>query len=254
MSDWQLNQDKGIAPQIAMPPLPPEEPQQPEPVQEVAQEQESSVAQEEQPVDQSIAQETRKYDNDRNIRAIREEARRLKAENERLIRESQQRSAKPQEDESEYDLRSDDIAEGKHLNKVNQKIRQLESKLEMSNIELRLKSQFPDFDRVVTQDSLQQLQDEHPEIYQTIYSSNDMYNKAASAYTIMKKLKIGVPDESERERQQALKNAVKPRTVTSISPQQGNTPLSQANAFANGLTAELQAQLIKEMNTARKGY
>ena len=37
-----------------------------------------------------------------------------------------------------------------------------------------------------------------------------------------------------------------------MSPQQGDSPLSRANAFANGLTPELRVQLIKEMEEARK--
>lgn len=36
-----------------------------------------------------------------------------------------------------------------------------------------------------------------------------------------------------------------------LSPQQGDSPLSKANAFANGLTEDLKKQLQKEMFEAR---
>jgi hypothetical protein len=41
--------------------------------------------------------------------------------------------------------------------------------------------------------------------------------------------------------------------MASISPQQGDSPLTKANAFANGeLTPELKAQLWKETNQYRR--
>jgi hypothetical protein len=190
-------------------------------------------------------------DQERNYRALRAEAKRLRAENERLMREREM-PRDPQESFNEP--ASDDIVEGKHLKYYASKIKQLESQLHQNTIEQRLKSQYTDFDKVVNEQTVSQLQDEYPELFQTIQSSNDLYNKAASAYTLIKKLGIATPTEAERERHTAIKNAAKPRTVTSIMPQAGNSPLSNANAFANGLTPELQAQLLKEMNSYRKGF
>jgi hypothetical protein len=54
------------------------------------------------------------------------------------------------------------------------------------------------------------------------------------------------------DRAAAQKNASKPKPLASVSPQQGDSPLSRANAFANGLTPELQKQLRQEMEEARK--
>ena len=56
----------------------------------------------------------------------------------------------------------------------------------------------------------------------------------------------------QNDKAKAVINAQKPRPLTSISPQQGDSPLSKANAFANGLTPELQAQLLKEMKQSMK--
>jgi hypothetical protein len=50
----------------------------------------------------------------------------------------------------------------------------------------------------------------------------------------------------------AQKNAAKPKPLASVNPQQGDSPLSKANAFANGLTDDLKKQLRKEMEDARR--
>jgi hypothetical protein len=81
---------------------------------------------------------------ERNFRNLRMKADRLEKErNEALQRlrsyESQQAP------EEEFDLKPNDLAEGKHLNKVQNKIQSLEHQL----IETRLRSQYPDIDSVV---------------------------------------------------------------------------------------------------------
>ena len=58
----------------------------------------------------------------------------------------------------------------------------------------------------------------------------------------------------EADKRKAQENSAKPRPMASVSPQQGESPLSHANAFANGLTPELQKQLWKEMQDAKKGF
>jgi hypothetical protein len=52
----------------------------------------------------------------------------------------------------------------------------------------------------------------------------------------------------------AHKNASKPKPLASVSPQQADSPLSKANAFANmPLSKEVKNQLHKEMIAAMKG-
>ena len=60
-------------------------------------------------------------------------------------------------------------------------------------------------------------------------------------------------DNYSKDRDKAQSNASKPKPLASVSPQQGDSPLSRANAFANGLTDELKSQLRKEMEQARQG-
>src|SRR5579872_1281647 len=198
----------------------------------------------------------------RILREKAEKAEQRAQELERVIAQSYRREKKehiPEERVHEEDLsinlEDDSLVEGKHLSKVDKKIRKLEQKLaqyeqnaNLSSAELRLKSQYPDFDQVVSEENLANLKATYPEIAHTINTSTDLYSKAVSAYTMIKKLNIG-DDSYIVEQQMAKKNSVKPKSLASISPAQSDSPLSKANVFANGvLTDELKASMLKEMN------
>jgi hypothetical protein len=202
---------------------------------------------------------------EKNLKILRERSARAEKERDEAVRrlqeiESLKAQSTPQPEDDEITLGPDELAEGKHLSRVTRKIRKLEEELKsyrqqasVDTTEARLKAQYPDFDKIVTQENIELLRDAYPEIAQTIHSSSDLYSRAASAYTIIKKMGIA-QDTSvfDADKIAAQKNSYKPKPTASISPQQGDTPLSKANAFANGLTPELQAQLLKEMQAARR--
>ena len=135
---------------------------------------------------------------------------------------------------------------------MEKKLAQYESKSSESIIEAKIKSELPDFDAVVNSENINRLNQEFPEIATTLRDTKDLYSKATAAYKIMKKFGIYRDKTYDHEKAIAMKNVAKPRTVTSLNPQQGDSPLSKANAFANGLSKDLQAQLLKEMSNARK--
>jgi hypothetical protein len=186
---------------------------------------------------------------ERNFRALREKAERIQRErDEALIRLKQFEDAQRSESES-LNLGPDDLAEGKHLNKVQKQIKDLETQVQ----EARLRARYPDIDKVVNSDNLALLKQEHPEVASIIGASKDMYSQAVTAYTMIKKLGILQDDSSYGvDKALAQKNAAKPRPLASVSPQQGDSPLSKANAFANGLTDELKKQLHRETMEAIK--
>ena len=205
-------------------------------------------------VDDSIA---------RNMRALREKAERIERERDEAIRRLKEFEASRGSAAEEEDPRvgADDIVEGKHLSKYDKKIKKLEAELEtqrqqavMLAAEARLKAQYNDFDKVVSKDNIDKLRELYPEIASTLNTSTDLYATGVSAYTMIKKLGVHVEDEYQNEKAVALKNAAKPKPLTSISPQQGDSPLSKANAFANGLTDELKEQLRREMFEARRAH
>src|SRR5277367_2604379 len=144
---------------------------------------------------------------------------------------------------------SDDFAEGKHVKQLSNEIRKLRAEVKQqqqqsstSIIEARLKIEYPDIERVVTKENIEILEMQEPDIASTINDSQDLYKKAVAAYKLIKKYGIQAEDNYSQDRSRAQINASKPRPLTSISPQQGDSPLSHANAFANGLTDELKAQ------------
>jgi DNA repair exonuclease SbcCD ATPase subunit len=193
-------------------------------------------------------------ENMRNLREKAERAERERDELKRALQEAQNRTP-----EEEITLAPDDLAEGKHLTKVQQKLRNLENKLQeyeqrshLNIAEARIKAKHPDFDSVVSRENIEVLSALYPELAQTLMHSQDIYTQGVSAYTLIKKLGIHKDVSYEADKQQAQKNSLKPRPLASVSPQQGESPLSHANAFAQGLTEDLKKQLYKEMVQASK--
>ena len=201
----------------------------------------------------------------KNFRQLKEKAQKLESERNEAMRIAQELQSKlnPQqpkiEDEVDYRINPDDLVEGKHLNKFEKKIKKLEDTLKNyqqqtteSTIEVKLKNQFPDFDKIVSRENVELLKEAYPELAQTLNSSTDLYSKAVSAYTLIKKFGIHQEEPFKADVERAKINAAKPKPLASIAPQQGDTPLSRANAFAQGLTDDLRKQLHKEMLDAMK--
>lgn len=199
---------------------------------------------------------------DSNLNFLRKMADQATRERDDALRRLKEIESKKVESRDEdFSVKDDDLVEGKHLAKYAKKIKQLEDQQEQymrqsseSNAEVRLKTQFPDFDKVMTLENVQSLSMAYPELAKAINSSSNLYDKASSAYTLIKKFGIYEEHPYEAEKQRAIANSVKPRPLTSVSPQQGDSPMQRANAFANGLTPELKEALLKEMAESRKGY
>lgn len=207
----------------------------------------------------------------KELRNKAEQAQRERDEALRILKEIQERNQQQApvlqaQDEEDYSVsvEEDALVEGKHLSKVNKQIKRLENQLKqyqqqasLNSTEVKLKTTYPDFDAIVTKENLDNLRITYPEIASTINSSQDIYAKAVSAYTMIKKLGIATPvDTFQDDKAQAQKNALKPKPLASVSPSGSNdSPLNRANAFASGkLTDDLQKALLKEMQEARKGY
>lgn len=198
-------------------------------------------------------------------KALQAEKRAQELEAALLAAQAQKQSAHqpeaPQEAEEEVSLDADALVEGKHLSKVNKHIKKLEQQLAqyqqqtaLSATELRLKTQYPDFDKVVSKENLESFRIAYPELATTLNASTDLYSKAVSAYTMIKRLGIGEDDPYIEEKALVQRNAAKPKPLASINPQQGDSPLSRANAFATGkLSDDMKKQLWREMNEIRKG-
>lgn len=218
-------------------------------------------------VQQEKAEEPKKpIKEEPNYVALREEVGRAQRERDEALRKLQEQTQRkqPVQEEQEEDLTNpNDLVEGKIVNKLHKELRTMKKQLSQyqrqSNelaAEARVRAQYPDFDSICSQENLETFRNKYPELAESIISTGDVYKAAVSAYTVMKNMGIASQPQARQEEQPATinKNSTKPRVSASISPTQGESPLSQANLYANGLTEELKAKLRKEMNEAAKNY
>lgn len=206
-----------------------------------------------------------------NMRVLRERSQRAERERDELLKKLQDMESKfssphatkqiqeVQEDIEDLTINPDDLAEGKHLFKLVNKIKKLEAKLEQNEkksyattAEMQIKREYPDFEKVASYDNLRMLREMDSDLADAIMATTDPYKQLSLAYKMVKKLGIYHEDLYEGDKERAVKNSLKPKPLAAISPQQGESPLSKANAFANGLTDDLKEQLRKEMYAARK--
>jgi len=163
------------------------------------------------------------------------------------------------QEEQEYSYGDEELIEGKHLKKEMDSIKKQLQAYKQQQVaqtdESRLKNVYSDFDKVVNPETIKKLKELDPETAETIATSNaSLYARGAAAYKRIKELGAYVEDKHQENRDRAHANVTKPRPLNSVSPQQGDSPLSMANAFANGLTPELKKQLWKEVQEASKKH
>lgn len=251
----------------------PDNNQENEVIQEETQTQETLQAldanPEKQPSDSQNNPQKQPSDVENNFIALRKKAQRVERERDEAMRRlaeyeaSKQPQPQAADEDLDFGLDQDAIAEGKHLNKMIKKMKQLENQLKeqeqrtsMGIVEAQIKSKYPDFDNVVSSDNIAMLREQYPELAQTLNTSSDLYSKAVSAYTLIKKLGITPEDQAlyKADAARVQSNMAKPRPLVSGAARSSGDAgaLSHANAFANGLTDDLKKQLWKEMNEYRR--
>ncbi len=231
------------------------------------------------PMDTLSKKPKTKEDNFREVRLAKERAERerdallsqMLEMQSKLQAQQQVQQPKPVIEEKEWfdDIDPESLVEGKQVKKIAEDMRSMKKLLQEQQMqaqqlamEAKIKSQYPDFDQVFNADNINQLNSNYPDIANALRAMPDDYGKATAAYTMIKNLGIANHQKGNEVKKQTYEsdilkakvNAAKPRPLTSVNPQQGDSPLSKANAFANGLTSDLKAQMLKEMQDARKGH
>lgn len=178
----------------------------------------------------------------------------------RRLQELEARKSQQEDEDLSFSIAPDELAEGKHLSKVQKKISKLEQQVKEYEkrtqdlaLESKLKAQYPDFDAVVHSENIELLKEQDPESAMIVDAIPNLYTKALAAYKAIKAMNINNAKANlyEAEKEKAQRNSAKPRPAVSVNPQTADSPLSRVNAFADGLTPELQKQLLKEMHEAR---
>jgi hypothetical protein len=203
---------------------------------------------------QEVQEETPKEDDpqERNWREARQALKELKRQNEYLkqkIEETQRHQLTKQQQEDL--LAEDDFVQAKHLNK---RLAELERKLQQKEQETvvdRLKIRCPDFEDVVTEENINYLKQNDPELAMSLQAlQHDPFAQGMAAYKILKKTDYYQNKAIMQEKAKTQENAKKPVSVNAVRKQQG--ALAEANKFANGLTPDLKKSLWQEMQESRK--
>jgi hypothetical protein len=242
-----------------------EQSQQPQQEQQEQQPQEQPVVQE-QPTVQQV-REASKAENIRIMRERAEQAEKRALELERIIQTNMSQNQQGQklqvEDDDDFGISDDDYIEGKHLKKyvrsLKQEVKNTKKQLEewqqqssITQAEVRLKSQFSDFDSVVSKENIEKLAEEKPVLYRTMLANKDIYDRGYTAYELIKNSGILAQDYS-REDKRIEDNKIKPRSAANISPQSGETPLTRVGDYDRRiLTEERKSQLRKQVEEARR--
>ncbi len=223
-----------------------------------------------QPVARKFSQATEL--NIREMRLLKEQsdrelakAEREKAELMRALLSYQQNNApqapKPMPEPDRFaNVDDNELLEGRHQKEMAAYVRSLEKKIdaienntkEMSykSNEMQLRTSFPDFDKVMTTENLNQLQELNPDLAEMILRSESVYTQKKLAYQMIKQIGIYKEDSFAQEKKLAHMNAAKPKGVASLSPKKGESALGMAHAFADGMTQDQAKALYLETRRA----
>jgi hypothetical protein len=176
-------------------------------------------------------------------------------------KQGNQQVAKPVVEQDEFEkLDDNELIEGKHHKSMAAYVKSLEKKIErienntkeitFKSNEAHLRSSFPDFDKVMTTENLNQLEALNPELAETILKNDNPHTQKKLAYQMIKQFGIYKEDIFSQDKKLAQMNAAKPKGVASLSPKKGDSVLGMANAFAEGMTQDQSRALYIETRRA----
>jgi len=172
-----------------------------------------------------------------DFKALRERAERAEQrahDQERALQEMKRAiNGTPAEQPDEDDIGVDDdlYIEGKqykkHLKSIKNELKQTKQQLESFNAsatELRLRTKYKDFDKIVTAENLALLQQKRPSQFNALTYTPDLYDKGETAYEMIKSW-VAQEDYSETDARIEA-NKSKPRTAASAGPSMAESPLA----------------------------
>ncbi len=178
----------------------------------------------------------------------------------RMTQELKNQSSSLDKDD-DLGIKDDEIAEGKHLRRLYKDLKQQKAsvlqyqrKTDDTVMEAKILKRYPDFEAVVSPAKLKEFSEAEPELANSINDSSNLYNKAVSAYKLLKKFGIHKEDKFKEEKDRIDDNLAKPRAVSSVAPIAQTSPLSNASQFINGLSPERIRELRASNETALENY
>jgi len=171
-----------------------------------------------------VSSDRQRHNEELNFKALREAKKQIERERDELKAQlSRATAASANSDDDLYDDTSvDDISETKkELKELKNQWSAYQNQTKVVQIEQKLKKDFPDLESVVNDDSIDLLKARDKSFAKIIdtapRSVDELYNRAVSAYTLIKKYGIYVEDKHIADKQRVEKNLAKPRPVSSAS-------------------------------------
>jgi hypothetical protein len=202
-------------------------------------------------------QDSREY----NFSIMRERAEQA----ERKARELEQAllAKQAQSENNELGVDDDGIVEGKHLKKYDKTVKDMKEELARTKKQLEtftttttethLRTKFPDFDKIVTDENLEKLSREKPALYRSILANPDLKDKGETAYDAIQTFLQ--PGKFAAEDKRIAENKLKPRSSATAGSQSSDGPLARVGDFERRmLNKEQRDALWKEMQEAKALY
>lgn len=189
-------------------------------------------------------------DEERNLVALRNARNELEKKNRELEKRLRQieEAQKAQASQSNYD--PEDLVQRRY---VDERVQQLEKQVQQTTMEYRIKTQYPDFDKVVNDATIAALKEKNPALATAIGQTPDIYSQASAAYEAIKSLGIYTQDTYSADRERAQYNTNKPRSSHQLGVNaKSSNPLSTVNSFTGKLTDEYKQNVWKEMQQYMK--
>lgn len=180
---------------------------------------------------------------------MRELERRAEEQDDLIQRLQGQREQQPLEDDLSK-LSDDDIVTAKQAKILAKKMaRQVAEETfkerEAATVDERVKSKYPDFENVVTRESIELLKQQDPELAQSLYAlAQDPYAQAIAAYKMLRKQGIGEVATQHPSKARAIENAKKPVSVQAVGK---SSAIGNVSRFENGLSQDEKDALYLEM-------
>jgi len=235
-----------------------------------------------QPVEEPQQQEPvqPKGDLDENIKLLRESkkreqerAERAEYERDQMLRyvqslnnpQVQQPQQQPtQQQRNALGLGEDDFVEPKHVNHIHdsveglrQEVNEWKMRNEETTADLKLRSEFNDFNDIVTSKNVEELLGQYPEMSEIVRGQAPLYTRGKATYRLIKKFMSEKANKAVTQSTQKTieDNFNKPRPAVTAAPTKtADSQLNYANLFANGYTEEVSKFLRKQMDDAIERY
>ena len=224
-----------------------------QPVQEVDQSTESENVHDERANELQKQSASTRNDADYNWKEVRRQLR----DSEQIIREQRElinklSTSKVDSESEDQRLSNDDyltLGQAKKLSE-NDRRHTLEEVRRYEEEILRLK--FPDFDEVLTQENISELEKTDREIAELLVKSQEPAIKVQqAAYKLIKKNLAAKSSSATMERRKAEANAAKPMSIQAAPK---GSAMANLSNYERRLTPELMKSLYEEMNEAIKNF